>query len=386
MVHSAKYHQVLHASISLDLVVFHRVASDSHLTWHVGGMGLPVSASFKYLGLVFHESGSMTFALARLLQNGNGAKSRLAAKYKELDCDKSFPMMRRLFDAVVKPTVSYGCEIWGTFSSTGLSQELKKMTDLQLAFFRQICKLRRSVAAPIVFAELAEVPWLRTWWSQVLGFMQRLAKMPEGGLHLDILSDNIHDALQNPSVGNWASGVQKQFASLGMVSPFSDGKLGTVDAYGFQQAMLAREKSIWIGLHISPRTAPSARAKLCTYLRWFARPDRCSVEPYYDLPMSITKLRSIMHFRMGSHSLPIEQGRFVRPQVPRHLRRCTFCTTHDVGDEKHCISACPRFDGLRQRHAELFSDAQDSMRSLMWHKDQKSVCAIVLAIVLEAQT
>ena len=141
-------------------------------------------------------------------------------------------------------------------------------------------------------------------------------------------------------------------------------------------------------LHISPRTAPSARAKLCTYLRWFARPDGCSVEPYYDLPMSITKLGSIMHFRMGSHSLPIEQGRLNRPPVPRHLRRCTFCTTRDVdiGDEKHCVSVCPCFDGVRQRHAELFSDACYSMRSLMWHKDQKSVCAVVLAIVLEAQT
>ena len=56
----------------------------------------------------------MAPALARLLQNGKGAKSVLAAKYKELHCDKSFPMMRRLFDAVVKPTVSYGSEIWGT--------------------------------------------------------------------------------------------------------------------------------------------------------------------------------------------------------------------------------------------------------------------------------
>ena len=26
-------------------------------------------------------------------------------------CDKFFPMMRRLFDAVVRPTVLYGCEV-----------------------------------------------------------------------------------------------------------------------------------------------------------------------------------------------------------------------------------------------------------------------------------
>ncbi len=37
-----------------------------------------------------------------------------------LHCNKSFPMMRRLFDAVVKPTVSYGCEVWGTLCSGSL--------------------------------------------------------------------------------------------------------------------------------------------------------------------------------------------------------------------------------------------------------------------------
>ncbi len=42
--------------------------------------------------------------------------------------------------------------------------------------------------------------------------------------------------------------------------------------------------------------------------------------------------------------------------------------------------------GLRQQHAMIFRDSHDAMRSVMWHKDQKSVCALVLAIVNEAQT
>ena len=58
----------------------------------------------KYLGTVFQESGSMTEALARLLQHGKGAAARLTAKHKALMYDKPFPMMRRLFDAVVRPT------------------------------------------------------------------------------------------------------------------------------------------------------------------------------------------------------------------------------------------------------------------------------------------
>ena len=150
-----------------EVVVFNGSSCD---TWHVGQHVLPRSASFKYLGIVFHESGSMTEALARLLQNGKGAAARLAAKHKALMCDKSFPMMRRLFDAVVRPTVSYGCKVWAPACSPALVPQLKDMQNIQLSFFRNLCHLRKSVMPHIVFREFAERPWLDSWWSMVLRF------------------------------------------------------------------------------------------------------------------------------------------------------------------------------------------------------------------------
>ncbi len=77
------------------------------------------------------------------------------------------------------------------------------------------------------------------------------------------------------------------------------------------------------------------------------------------------------------------------PRVPRHLRRCTFSATAAIGDERHCVFDCPRFQSLWQQHVEIFlifQDSHDAMRSLMRHKAQKSVCALLLTIVNEAQT
>ncbi len=56
-----------------------------------------------------------------------------------------------------------------------------------------------------------------------------------------------------------------------------------------------------------------------------------------------------------------------------------YTTIGVIGDGRHFVFDCPHFQGLRQKHAQI---SQDSMRSLMWHKDQKPV----LAIVNEAQT
>ena len=102
-----------------EVVVFNGMASG---TWHVGDHVLPQSASFKYLGLTFHVSGSMSSAFAKLAQNGKGAAAHLSATHKALMCSKSFPMMRCLFDAIVRPTVSYGCEVWAPACSLALVQ------------------------------------------------------------------------------------------------------------------------------------------------------------------------------------------------------------------------------------------------------------------------
>ena len=135
-------------------------------TWRVGAQVLPQSASFKYLGLVFHESGTMSYALQHLAHNAVGACAQLWAKFKGLLCQKSFPMMRRLFDALVLPTVSYGSEVWGPFcspSSPTLPRDIKKMADVQIAFFRQLCRLKRSLTLAIIFREWSEIPWVHRW-------------------------------------------------------------------------------------------------------------------------------------------------------------------------------------------------------------------------------
>ena len=312
--------------------------------------------------------------------------ARLSAKHKALMCDKSFPMMRRLFDAVVRPTVSYGCEVWAPACSLALVPQLKDMQGIQLSFFRNLCQLRKSVTPHIIFREFAERPWLDSWWSMVLGFMRRLSLLPEGSLHLDVLRDNIADARQPLMCANWAAGVDKQFRGLGMGSPFVSSGIGALDSLGFMSRSAKRRGQVWEDLHVSPRTAPSKGAKLCTYHHWFGRPSNLRFEPYYDLPMGISKLRALVQFRLGSHTLPVEQGRFARPAVPRHLRRCTVCNTQAVGDELHCVFDCPHFSGIRAQFPGLFQDAAGCMRMFMWHRDQKSVCHCLIALLQKAQT
>ena len=198
--------------------------------------------------------------------------------------------------------------------------------------------------------------------------------------------DNIADAKGPLPCANWARGIEVKFAALGMASPFVSSGIGALDSHGFMARLAGARQRTWDGLHVAPRAAPSKGAKLCTYHHWFGRPNKVHCEPYYELPMSITRLRALVQFRLGSHSLPVEQGRFVRPCLPRHLRRCDLCNTQAVGDELHYVFDCPRFGAIRAQYSNLFQDAEGSMRLFMWHKDQKAVSHCLTAILQMAQT
>ena len=98
--------------------------------------------------------------------------------------------------------------------------------------------------------------------------------------------------------------------------------------------------------------------------------------PYYELPMPITKLRALLQFRLGSHALPIEQGRFSKPQVPRNLRRGSLCSTRSVGDERHYLFECPKFDDIRAQFAELYMRARQVPCALSCGRRTNRVCVI----------
>ncbi len=94
---------------------------------------------------------------------------------------------------------------------------------------------------------------------------------------------------------------------------------------------------------------------------------------------------------MGSHLLPVEQGRLARPGVhmPGHIRSCTCCPSGalgTLGDEQPCVYDCPHFDCLRLGFAKLIVHAHGAMQTLRWQTDQQAVSALILAVFTEAWT
>ena len=62
-----------------------------------------------------------------------------------------------------------------------------------------------------------------------------------------------------------------------------------------------------------------------------------------------TMRRYLTNFRISSHNLSIERGRYTVPPTPLHERKCTLCNCNQIEDEPHFLITSPRYTDIRQQ-------------------------------------
>ena len=61
----------------------------------------------------------------------------------------------------------------------------------------------------------------------------------------------------------------------------------------------------------------------------------------------------ITRWRLSSHDLKIETGRYTKPSLPREMRLCETC--YEVEDESHVIFKCQRYNAVREKYKNLLT-------------------------------
>ena len=147
--------------------------------------------------------------------------------------------------------------------------------------------------------------------------------------------------------------------------------------YELALSFQVQRQAAFDALPLDPRSCPGPGLKLCTCRRLFSRPAHQVCPIYWEVPMSIAKLQRILRFRIGSHLLPIEQGRHLR--LPRHRRVCRVCHTGALGDERHMLLECPALADLRDEYSPLVAGCSGVMARLVWARIQPMVSRYIIA-------
>jgi hypothetical protein len=343
----------------------------------VQGKRLPVSKAFKYLGVWFHHSTGVAHHVPRAAGRGKAAIAGLQRRLSELDVGSNVYLSLHLYQAIVVPSLLYGCEAWGAAllgcTDAAVSDMLPELVHRN--FVKFTLKMRSKTKAWVAYREAGMYPLQHTCLNRMLTFLDSVLDMDDGELAKVAMLDCIAQA--NAGRQNWFSAVTKLLAHCnGGALPTNalrpDGTVHVEDCLRIWRRH--QHDAVWGNLHADPRTAPSENISLCTYHNYFGAtlPEggdawKCApcvaadYIPYHHL-ISLIKLRT------NSHILNIERLRHVRPRVPRAARTCPWChTPAAVQDEPHCMLECSHFSHLRLQYtATLFPAgwSQSDMRRL----------------------
>jgi hypothetical protein len=357
--------------------------------WRYGSDPVQVKDEARYLGAVFHCTKGMLAAADSLAVAGRRAMHALLTRLKAARISQS-AFSVRLFNVLVEPVLSYGCQVWGPDLLRGVvtPQVLLGGTQeaVQADFLRIISGLPRTVKRAVLLREFGARPLHLHWLALCARFWQRTLALPQSRLLRMALIDNI--ALFVAGCPDcWAARFLGAMQRLGVFS--ADTALTSVEAIvrlPITEAAVAAKAdalldSIWADLPTDPSSAPHETVVLASYHQWVCGGRPSGAAPHLHAFLSRKDKTCLARLRVGSLDLRVHTGRF--NNTPRHRRVCRACDTGEVEDLPHFLIRCPAYAAFRARHPSIFGDHSEP-HDILAHHDQSSL-ACCLSEMLAAR-
>ena len=236
----------------------------------------------------------------------------------------------KLFDTLVGSILNYGSEVWGM-------HEAKDVEIIHTKFCRRILNVKISTNLCGLYGELGRIPLKTQRKLNILKYWIKLLKLQQDSVPKKIYLLLKDDANKNMTYNgsNWAFQIKSILESIGLAFiwynqlemdiPFSLIKQRIMDMY---------YQSWYSDINNSNRLIT-----YCRYKHDFA------FENYLDVLKENKYRVALTRFRLSSHDLNIEQGRY--DNVPRHERICKCCRTNVVETEYNFLLVCPLYRELR---------------------------------------
>ena len=348
-------------------VVFRNKASQVYpLPLVVDGETIEVVDSFRYLGIDLHCAKPMAAASASRKESAERAQLGLRSRCTQLGIVD--PALRvQLWDALVRPTMLYGVELWGA-RDTGKGELAGDLVHRD--FLRRLLGVRSGTPNMAVLAEVGRYP-LHIFAAKMLcKFWNRMVVMEEGRLVKQAFRASVALASRTPSNSthkSWAGQVVSFLASLGL--PHDPNAPRVVDVKAVVEQLQCSYLASVTG---------SQSSKVQQYLRMRSAVDTASYTPaaYLQAVGGWKQRQRMAQLRTGSHWLAVETERFGASATQREQRTCHRCSSNSVDDEEHMVFDCAALEGQRWNHPSLFSSGSRSLREFM-AQDPTEVAAFV---------
>jgi hypothetical protein len=411
-----------------------------HCRWQFQGNSIDIADQAKYLGLVFTgTAGAGSTAADTLATAGRRVMAWLLARARQLGITQS-ALLCRLFDAVVDPVLSYGCQVWGPkvcerllTPATALDRKHNPGDAAHIDFLRMAAGLPTFSHKWTVLAEYGRRPLVVRWLALATRFWVRVRCMQPGRLVREALECNIALYLQHRGGDSWTACFMRCMVACGALAEQQLHACTTVQQvwglpiheHSIRASLATLFDQVWDSGAVDPRMADNTSVVAATYMHWVWGQSPQGPAPHFHTVIGWAAKRMLIRLRVGGFPLRVATGRSecrvatiaparaARPRqrqrgarsvqrrqgrgrpavspvavqrpvrgLPRHERVCKVCNTVDaVEDVRHFLLECPAYVVLRQRHPRVFDPWPSSPATVFNHPDQAAVASVIYAML-----
>ena len=145
-----------------------------------------------------------------------------------------------------------------------------------------------------------------------------------------MLKDDANRNLTNRNQ-NWALQIKSMLESLGLSNLWLYQDQNEINLNQIKQQNFDQYYQSWY-------SAINNSQRLISYSRY---KHTFTLEPYLDNIHERKFQTALTRFRLSSHNLEIEIGRY--QNIPREERLCKFCTSNVIENEYHFLLICPLY-------------------------------------------
>ena len=301
--------------------------------WYFGERLLEVVTNFKYLGCSISSSGSFKNCLLELTNSANRGLFALK-KYFQKNNQILPETKLKLFNTMITPILTYGCEIWGL-------NPAERIETFYLKFLKGVLGIKKSTPTCYVYGELGIFPLtvirkirIVKYWTGILDNLDN-EHLIVNKIYKELLEINI----KNPNFNTWVSGVRRLLEESGMGNYWYAQDVGNKNL--FIREFTKRTENIYLQNW-------QASVDMTSDYRLFKKLKlNFGFENYLRNVVNSSFRTAITKIRLSSHSFKIERDRWGSKKIKVVDRKCEICP-NSIEDELHCLVDCPRFINERR--------------------------------------
>ena len=315
-----------------------RKTSNGRFKFTLDDMVIEIVDKYKYLGVIFSQSGSFLNARKHIVQQAKKAMILLFVRIRNLDLP--FDLQLKLFDHTVLPILTYASEVWGY-------ENIDMIEKIHNDFLRKITLARKSTPLYMLYGETGRFPLEIIVKSRMIGYWNRLIHSKGTKLSL-LIYQCLFNSANAPS--KWVSSIRNIL-----------NEIGRPDIWLNQENIQSKSLSTLIKRILIEQFIQDWCSKQSQSLKaftYFSFKHNFGLEKYFlTVPRNV--YLPLFKLRTSNHKLPVETGRW--DGSARHERICQLCPLRDIGDEYHYICKCPYFAAERSIYVKPYYIKRPSM-------------------------